>query len=122
MRFHEPLGARKPAARSATLAAEQEPQAEPERATHALQRPALAEMRVVSALEQGKIVGIAADEIRGRREALQILGAELAGAVRSAERFEGERPGARGVMATRLLELGGGGGLHRGPLHAWWGG
>ena len=112
LRLHEPLGARKPAAGSAAFAAKQQAQAEPERAAHALQAPALIEMRVVSALEQREIVVVAAGEVGGRGEPLEIVGAKLAGAVRGAERVEREQPRALGVMLPCLIELGAGGGLH----------
>lgn len=111
--LEQPLRAREPAAGTAAVAAKEQAQAEPEGATHPMQRPAVEQMRVVRALEHREVFVVGADEIRGRGIALEVVGPKLGGTVRGAKGVERQRPGAPVIELTRAADRGSVGTLQR---------
>jgi hypothetical protein len=103
--LQQPLRAAEPAGRATHLAAQDEVHADPERAAHGPQSLAVIEVRLVRALERGRLVVVAPEHVGRRRELLEILGRQR---IRGRERVEALLPGSPRVGVAAPFEVIGG--------------
>ena len=85
--LEQALQSSEPASGPADLATDREVHPEPEAGTHRAQLLSGVEQREVEALEHRQVLVVPADHRRGRREQLQVLGAERSGSVGTGQRF-----------------------------------
>ncbi len=113
----EALRAPDPPHGAAGLPAQQEVDADPERAPCGAQALAVVEVGLMGALEVAEVVRIAAEHVGSRRQALEVLGRQRRRSVSARQRFVDVRPGVAGVLhdSHRIRPVYGGRLASRGP-------